>query len=149
MQQQHALRAIVYRSTATALMPETALESLLIEARRANIERGVTGVLLYSGGSFIQYVEGPEPEVQRAYERIRVSRRHRDLTEVYNAPVFSRGFPGWQMGFANPPTGVLLALSCASWQRPTAAAFDADSPDVPGMALLKLFWHSAPRGVLN
>jgi hypothetical protein len=136
------MRAIVYVSSATQLMSVPQLESLLVVARVLNLESAVTGVLLYSDGNFMQYFEGSEESVRVTYERIRASRRHKDIIEILNERVALRSFADWQMGFAQPTRSELLALSTARWQSMAGEA--PGSADIsPGLALLQDFWKRA------
>src|SRR5688500_16501644 len=138
------LRAIVYVSSATQLMSVPQLESLLVVARGLNLESAVTGVLLYSDGNFMQYFEGSEESVRVTYERIRASRRHKDIIEILNERVAQRNFPDWQMGFAQPTQSELRALSTAGW-RSMAGEAPGSSDTSPGLALLQDFWKRARR----
>jgi hypothetical protein len=120
------------------------LESLLIEARDLNLRSSVTGVLLYSDGNFMQCFEGPEQSMRETYERIRASRKHRDMIEMLNERVDVRSFADWQMGFAQPTQSELLALSTARWERtddPIRGSLSAS----PGLLLLQSFWRHARR----
>lgn len=136
------LRAIAYVSSATQLMAVPQLESLLVQARDLNLESGVTGVLLYSDGNFMQYFEGSEDSMRVTFERIRASRRHRDIIELLNECITQRSFPDWQMGFAQPTQSELLALSTARWQSMAGEA-PGSSAISPGLALLRDFWKRA------
>lgn len=136
------LRAIAYVSSATQLMAVPQLESLLVQARDLNLESGVTGVLLYSDGNFMQYFEGSEDSMRVTFERIRASRRHRDIIELLNECITQRSFPDWQMGFAQPTQSELLALSTARWQSMAGEA-PGSSAISPGLALLQDFWKRA------
>ena len=51
---------ITYLSTATDPMPSQDLLSLLKECRENNAGCGVTGMLLYCNGTFLQVLEGDE-----------------------------------------------------------------------------------------
>ena len=42
-------------------MSESAVESIVKSCRRNNEERNITGLLIYSGGHFIQLLEGHKP----------------------------------------------------------------------------------------
>ena len=68
------LQTIAYVSTAIRLLSVAELETLLVTARDLNLQNSVTGVLLYSGGNFMQCFEGRQPAVHETYERIRSSR---------------------------------------------------------------------------
>ena len=49
-----ALSSLTYVSTATTLMSVPELVAMLEEIRPRNRDRGLTGMLLYSGGNIIQ-----------------------------------------------------------------------------------------------
>ena len=53
------LDSLVYVSSAVKLLRPEEIEYLLTRARERNEEYGITGVLLYIGGNFMQYIEGP------------------------------------------------------------------------------------------
>lgn len=74
-----SLLEIVYMSsTVTAAFPETALGDILASSRRRNAGLGVTGVLLYQAGTFVQLLEGPPEAVRHLYQdRIQADSRHR------------------------------------------------------------------------
>lgn len=92
------LRCIVYLSTATKLMTDAEIEKLLISARNFNATQNVTGVLMYSDGTFIQYIEGTEDGLHKVYERIiSSSREHKNIIEIVNEPIAVRNFPDWLM----------------------------------------------------
>ncbi len=56
---------LVYVSSATLLFPGEDLRALLATSRKNNAELGVTGMLLYKDGNFIQILEGDEEAVRR------------------------------------------------------------------------------------
>lgn len=137
-----SLRSIVYVSTAVRALTEPELEALLVEARDLNLETHTTGVLLYSGGNFMQCFEGTDAAVAITYDRIRRSRRHRDIIELVDERVDERSFSDWQMGFRQVRTSELLAISSAQWQRQLAGAA-GDARESAGLMLLKHFWAQA------
>ncbi|HEY9191749.1 MAG TPA: BLUF domain-containing protein [Methyloversatilis sp.] len=138
------LQAVVYVSTASRLMAVPQLESLQIESGDLNLESGVTGVLLYSDGVFMQHFEGTAAAMQATYERIRGSRRHKGIVELLNERVARRSFPDWQMGFAQPAHSELLAMSTARWRRVVSEVQDSSALPL-GLMLLQGFWKSARR----
>lgn len=134
------LRCIVYVSTAMAVMASAQLELLLLEAQRRNRDDGITGVLLYSDGNFMQYLEGLDDAVSLTYARIRRSRQHTGLIELLSEPIPERRFPDWQMGFARPTSSEFLAMSTAAWRRHDLSTL-TDEPDSAGTLLLRGFWN--------
>lgn len=88
-----------YVSTATAAMPRQALLDMLHQARAANATLGITGLLLYHNGHFVQALEGREDAVRDLYERIRRDPRHCAVSTMFEQPIGRREFPDWSMGF--------------------------------------------------
>ena len=133
------LRSITYTSNATRSMNPQDLEALLTAARDFNRQNEVTGVLLHSGILFMQCFEGPDDGVQKVYERILSSSKHKDVVVIRDEPIEKRAFGDWLMGSAKTTESELLQLSTAQWtQRSNEVAF----PPVvsPGLGMLQVFW---------
>lgn len=95
--------SLTYLSSATELMGEADLEQLLTSIRPKNAARGLSGMLLYSGGNIIQTLEGPETAVRETYAQISTDRRHRGLIVMLEEPIRERVFPDWSMGYRHVP----------------------------------------------
>ncbi|PCE13886.1 hypothetical protein AUC47_04300 [Microbacterium sp. SZ1] len=91
--------SLVYTSSASQPFRETALEQLLEECRENNAETGVTGMLLYRSGRFIQVLEGVAETVRALTDRIRRDPRHHDMRVLLEERVPQRRFPDWTMGY--------------------------------------------------
>jgi hypothetical protein len=59
----------------------------------------VTGVLLYSNGTFHQYLEGPPDALDRVFEAICRDPLHHQIFEILREPIEAREFPTWEMGY--------------------------------------------------
>jgi hypothetical protein len=92
---------LTYTSSATDLMSVTQLVELIEQIRPKNERLGVTGLLLYSGGSVIQTLEGASYAVYRVFDAIRADPRHGDVRIVERRYVDDRSFATWSMGFRN------------------------------------------------
>lgn len=90
---------LVYVSSATVPFPTPDLLALLAVSRANNSRAGVTGLLLYRDGNFMQVLEGPEDAVRATFARIEGDRRHKGSLVLLSGPVPSRQFPDWSMGF--------------------------------------------------
>jgi hypothetical protein len=99
-----ACYSIVYISTAIIDFKETDLVQLLKQARGYNERAGITGVLLYAGGRFVQVLEGCPTVVRRLFARIEADPRHGCLEMLADGLVARREYKEWYMGFAPPPT---------------------------------------------
>jgi Sensors of blue-light using FAD len=138
------LFALAYFSSAKTEFSEAELESLLQTAREENSRGQLTGVLLYYDGTFFQYIEGPEEELNIARQRIWESRRHHGIIQLFHRSIPQREFDGWRMGFARAPKSLILQLSNAEWQEIALTNLPSIKSS-PGMALLLEFWKSCSR----
>jgi len=94
-----ALFQLMYRSAAVEPMDTEALHALLAQARARNSRWGITGLLLYKKGRFLQVLEGLEQPVRDLFASIARDTRHTDIQIVFTSPIERRTFPDWQMGF--------------------------------------------------
>ncbi|MEY6431821.1 phosphate-starvation-inducible PsiE family protein [Thioalkalicoccus limnaeus] len=90
---------ILYISSATQPMSTQDLLGLLGECREKNAGVGVTGMLLYGNGTFLQVLEGDETVVDDLYDRIRRDPRHTDLQILHRRVIERRQYSDWSMGF--------------------------------------------------
>ena len=93
------MHQLIYMSAATLLLTDEELQELLEQARANNAQRGITGLLLYHQGRFMQLIEGPTEAVMNLYERIEQDPRHGDASKLADKQVEVRSFPGWSMAF--------------------------------------------------
>lgn len=109
------LRAIAYVSEAPAGLSSTALDALVDDAARFNTLAGVTGVLLFDGGRFLQYFEGPEDGMAAVHERILQARSHHGIVELCRGSVPQRYFPFWGMRWLGVEPALIRQLSAGDW----------------------------------
>ncbi len=79
---------------------EQEVNAILEIAQENNSQRSVTGALLYSGGYFIQVLEGPEEAVEEIFEFIQCDKRHKEITVLTNKHIEHRSFSKWAMALA-------------------------------------------------
>ena len=91
---------IVYASLASTPFSNAELLKWLPAFREKNARLGVTGLLLYQDGAFMQALEGAEPTVRELFAVIRADARHHQVVTLLSGPVSERRFPDWSMGFA-------------------------------------------------
>ena len=96
-----ALYHLGYVSTEAVKFSEEALVALLSEARNANANRDVTGLLLYREGSFYQVLEGSESAVMATFHGIEGDPRHTEVRVLFSGETDVREFADWKMGFLN------------------------------------------------
>lgn len=78
---------------------EADIAPILQSAVKHNSKNGITGMLLYSGGNFLQVLEGEKAAVDETYARICRDPRHRNAVLLVEEEVTERHFPNWQMGY--------------------------------------------------
>jgi hypothetical protein len=96
-----SLIQLVYVSSASKPFSAQELVVLLECSRRNNAQVGITGLLLYREGNFMQALEGEAAEVSRLHDRIAIDPRHRGLITLVKRPLVERAFAEWAMGFRN------------------------------------------------
>lgn len=95
---------LIYGSSARHDMTETELVDLLTTSKMNNDALGITGMLLYKGGNFLQVLEGKKEAVEALYSKIQADKRHRGVMTISIRPLEKRVFGDWKMGFANLDT---------------------------------------------
>jgi hypothetical protein len=94
------MKNIVYVSTAVKLMHENQLMDILHNSRLHNAALNISGVLLYSEGTFIQVLEGRDGVIDALYSRIQADHRHKNVIKLIDEPINEKSFAQWLMGFA-------------------------------------------------
>lgn len=90
---------LTYASTAAQDLSKADLNELLAQCRKNNAELGITGMLLYKGGNFMQVLEGEESTVRSLYAKIGGDPRHKGEILLQQSIQEERQFPGWSMGY--------------------------------------------------
>jgi FAD-dependent sensor of blue light len=93
--------SLAYESQASVPLTAPDLLDLLRHSRANNARLGVTGILLYRHGTFLQVLEGPRAQVDELYATIARDPRHHDVSTVLAEDRRGRRFPDWTMGFAD------------------------------------------------
>jgi len=90
---------LLYLSSAGTKFSDSELIDLLTKAREKNTRLGVTGMLLYHDGNFLQVLEGDEASVRPLFERINRDPRHQSVIKLIERPLAERQFGEWSMAF--------------------------------------------------
>ncbi len=93
------------------------LDQIVDDAARFNRNAGVTGVLLFDGERFLQYLEGPEDGLSVAYSRVLGATSHSDIVELQQGRVGQRRLPFWPMRWLPVQHEELRTISQADWTR--------------------------------
>lgn len=91
-------KRVIYCSHATVAMEHPLnLAELLGVSARNNERDEITGLLAFSGGLFIQALEGRKEAVDGLMTRLRADSRHRDIMVLGEDHASERAFPVWVM----------------------------------------------------
>ena len=142
------LYALVYVSTASRPLDMLDLSRLQASAQRRNAREGVSGVLLYSDGNFMQCLEGPAHGLARVYDVIRSDAMHYGIIEIVRERIAARQFSEWSMAFrvvgafagASPDEQDALLTSRLAGQDPALS---------PSCRLLANFWNRGRRSTAS
>lgn len=104
------LLSLIYVSSAVRPFSKEQLAALLQTSRCNNVKDGVTGMLLYKGGNFMQAIEGEAETIHRLHGRIHEDPRHHGLLTLLEKTIVKREFPEWSMGFQDLSTPALKNL---------------------------------------
>lgn len=88
-----------YVSSAATEMSPSELLKLLQQCLKNNPPLGVTGMLLYGNGTFLQTIEGDDAVIDQLVDRIAKDPRHTKLQFFSRKPIERRQYSEWSMGF--------------------------------------------------
>jgi Sensors of blue-light using FAD len=89
---------LMYASRAVPAIDHEELVAILRKSKANNPANGVTGVLCFSEGIFLQVLEGGRSAVNRLYNRIVSDARHTQVELLLYQEIGERRFAGWSMG---------------------------------------------------
>ncbi|WP_115701748.1 PAS domain S-box protein [Legionella sainthelensi] len=90
---------LIYLSSATKVFTSQELKTLLKQSRSRNLKQDITGLLIYSGHSFMQLLEGSEMDVRDVYASILNDPRNTGNFILFEQHTDKRLFLNWQMQF--------------------------------------------------
>jgi hypothetical protein len=75
------------------------LKQLLVDIRYQYTRSGITGMMLYSKGTFFQALEGEEEQLKKAFERLKTDDIQKGVIKLKSGSEDRRTFSNWSMGF--------------------------------------------------
>lgn len=75
---------------------------ILRKSQTRNHQAGISGLLLFRGQHFLQFIEGPVAEVERLFERISRDARHSDVRLLSKNASERLVMPTWAMAYTSP-----------------------------------------------
>jgi len=132
---------LIYLSAGVSWFSEQELKEILAISNINNSRDGITGLLLYSEGNFIQLLEGEENKVNETFIRISNDQRHKGITPIASGNIEQRNFPEWAMGYKSINANDLSGLE--GFLDPNQKDFLADKDKHITTNLLKAFVRTA------
>lgn len=90
---------VVYTSKARSDVSDAQIVDIHSIAINNNAQRGITGMLLYTKGTFLQVIEGEGDTIDRLMEKIKSDTRHYDVEVLVRNSIKHREFKNWSMGY--------------------------------------------------
>ncbi len=92
------LGTFVYCSRAAEGVDDVEVGRIIEWSRRRNVARGITGVLVFGGGVFFQWIEGPPAQVEKLIASLHGDPRHHDVVTLdRSVEKRARLYPDWDM----------------------------------------------------
>lgn len=90
---------LLYISQAHAEITRPELDSILLDSNNNNLERHISGLLVYCQKYFIQILEGEAETAMTLYEKIKTDPRHQRVRLISKKAIRERHFGHWSMAF--------------------------------------------------
>ena len=92
------LDTFVYCSRAAEGVDDIEVDRIIERSQRRNVERDITGVLVFGSGVFFQWIEGPPAEVEALIASLHGDPRHYDIVSLdRSVEKRERLYPNWEM----------------------------------------------------
>ncbi len=140
-----ALFQIVYTSTASESFSRADLMELLKGSVQRNTRVGITGLLLYYDGTFMQTLEGDGSVVIALFAKICRDPRHHHVIPLVHGPITRRDFSDSAMAFRDLNTPGLRNLPGYSDFLNTPLNGDLLAPDISRCQQLLLLFKENVR----
>ncbi|MBD3305551.1 hypothetical protein GF339_04135 [candidate division KSB3 bacterium] len=96
-----SLYRLIYKSESATEVKWETVKDLLLTSQKNNAQLGITGLLLLSGRTFLQVIEGTADNVNDLYTNIVPDLRHKHPVILNYAPIHERHFSEWTMKGVN------------------------------------------------
>lgn len=87
---------LIYTSQIADQSP-TSLSDIIIKSIENNIQKDITGILIWTKKNYVQALEGDKEELDKLYSIIENDSRHKNVTLIYQEPATDRIFKDWSM----------------------------------------------------
>ncbi|MGE0116138.1 MAG: BLUF domain-containing protein [Steroidobacteraceae bacterium] len=101
---------LIYTSRLATDAPPSCVADIVRNARSYNRLHDITGLLVFDGERFLQYLEGPQSAVTRLVKRIETDPRHVEFKTIHQGLITRHRFSAWSMAYALDEEGEMLNL---------------------------------------
>ncbi len=99
------------------------------QSRDNNTRDSITGLLVFDGAAFCQFVEGPRPAITSLFDRLESDRRHvRMLVLHFGGTPRPRRFGSWRLGYAYSADPAAISRIASTRGDAALAAFAGWAP---------------------
>jgi hypothetical protein len=133
------LFTVLYISVAQARFSQAALTSRLVQSREYNAVHGITGLLVYVNGHWIEFLEGEQANVEESMSRIERDPHHREVEVIEQGPATAREFEDWRMAFLDHASPEVRALPGYSTFLEEPFDWETLEPSGRGVQMLNYF----------
>ena len=124
-----ALVSLLYVSELTVL-DAGEIDRICHQSRANNARDDITGLLVFDGRAFCEFVEGPQPAMAALLRRLeRDPRRVRMRVLQYGPAASGRRFPAWRLGYAYSADPAAIARMDLKQGNDALLEFDRLHPD--------------------
>ena len=88
---------LIYASQLNGELSLKDIREIVEKANVNNAKLGVTGLLIYRSGYFLQVLEGSQECVNALYLKIAGDSRHEDIRILNFSKIINRNYPNWNM----------------------------------------------------
>ena len=96
---------LIYISSATKSLVREEFLELVAQSQNNNDALGITGVLMYKDGNFMQVLEGEQEVIAKLYASIKADPRHTLVSIIQEGPISLREYPDWSTTYLNSEEG--------------------------------------------
>ena len=102
---------------------------ILFQSRGNNRNSGLTGVLCFGDGCFLQCLEGEEATLNNLLSKLKTDSRHSRFTVLWQKPIKTRSFGRWEMKFVAVKGPMMKWLESQGYERFDPYQFDGQMID--------------------
>ncbi|OWS71846.1 hypothetical protein CBI30_05185 [Polynucleobacter aenigmaticus] len=95
---------LIYVSSAVMNFARPEFMELALHTGARNVKFGITGMLVFKDGSFMQVLEGNEEIIKTLYAKIEVDPRHTLVSVIHEGEISMREYGSWAMTYFNHDT---------------------------------------------